>query len=101
MKRRDVKRCQKERFAEDQHPHKMSFIVYHSHEHKLQVTKWPSTDARENYTPAVLYTVYLEEPGHMHSLDQQRMRTHPLHTLRTSQKISFKAKVWSAVLRCE
>ena len=66
--------------AEGQHPHEMTLIVYHLHEHKLQtdsrVTKWPSTDAHQCHSPAALSRNYLEKPGHISFLDQQSMRRH-------------------------
>ena len=63
--------------GEDQHPHKMTLIVYHLHKHKLcadsRVTLWPATDAHQCHISAALSTTYLEEPGHMPSVDQQSM----------------------------
>ena len=61
--------------AKNQHPLKITLIVYHLHEHKLQadsiVSEWPSTDAHQCHTPATLSTACLKEPGHMPFPDQQ------------------------------
>ena len=71
----------------------MTLIVYHLHEQKLEadsgVIDWQSTDINQCNTPAALSKAYLEEPGHMPSLDQQNMQRHPLHIPMISHKLAL------------
>ena len=98
MKRKKTKNT----LAEEKHTHKMTLIVYHSLEHKLQLdsrlTSWPFTDPINAKLLQHFPSLYRGTRSYVFSKLTKHTKTFFAYSQDFS-KICLRVKIWSVVLR--